>query len=490
MAIKFFDDITLDKQEIQQVSLEKLGTEPTAPGALSYEGRIIYTQDTNTMKYFDGTDWVELTGGATGVTSFTNTNGSFVSAGTTNSSATGAVTMGVIDLSAGGTPTAANFLRGDNTWATPAGGGSMSDWILNGDSGSVTITDNDTVSIEGDSTAITTLAAATDTLTVSHDTFGTAGTYAYPEEIITNTTGHITSVTAGTAPTNYTLPTVAAGANSARIELTASPSTVVSSVTFAGTTNEIAITETTSTTGTITVGLPDDVTIAGELTVAGTGQSSFGGQVTVETTPLASTDAASKAYVDSVVAGGLIYQGGYNASTDETSGGDSLDGTSGTSLAVTKGWTYTVTTAGSFFTEAVEVGDVLIAEIDMASGASALADWTTVQNNIGIATAAATDAAADKGISGYSSAYFDVSSDGWVETNTGHVASVGGATSIVVNHALGTRDVIVQLYDDTSYDTVYAKVVRTDINNVTLTFSTAPGAGNIRCVITAISNVL
>ena len=32
--------------------------------------------------------------------------------------------IGVVDLSATGTPSATTFLRGDNTWATPAGGGS------------------------------------------------------------------------------------------------------------------------------------------------------------------------------------------------------------------------------------------------------------------------------------------------------------------------------------------------------------------------------
>ena len=55
-----------------------------------------------------------------GVASFTNANGTFVSAGTVNSNATGAVTMGTIDLSATGTKDGTTFLRGDNTWAVPA----------------------------------------------------------------------------------------------------------------------------------------------------------------------------------------------------------------------------------------------------------------------------------------------------------------------------------------------------------------------------------
>ena len=61
--------------------------------------------------------------------------------------------------------------------------------------------------------------------------------------------------------------------------------------------------------------------------------------------------------------------------------------------------------------------------------------------------------------------------------------TVGGATSATVTHNLGTRDVIVQLYDTSSYDTVYADVVRTDTNTVTLSFGTAPSAGDVTVLV-------
>jgi len=64
--------------------------------------------------------WIATPSGSGGVSSFTNANGTFISAATVNTSATGAVTTGAIDLSATGTPTGENFLRGDNTWATPS----------------------------------------------------------------------------------------------------------------------------------------------------------------------------------------------------------------------------------------------------------------------------------------------------------------------------------------------------------------------------------
>ena len=60
----------------------------------------------------------------------------------------------------------------------------------------------------------------------------------------------------------------------------------------------------------------------------------------------------------------------------------------------------------------------------------------------------------------------------------------GSATSIAVTHNLGSRDVTVQLYDNSSYDTVYADVVRTDTNTVTVGFTSAPSSNDIRVLIT------
>ena len=142
-------------------------------------------------------------------------------------------------------------------------------------------------------------------------------------------------------------------------------------VTFSGTANEIEVAESSRT---VTIGLPDDVTITNNLTVGGTGN--FTGQVTIPILPVASTDAASKDYVDNAVVGGLVYQGGYNAATNTPDLTTSPN-------SILKGWTYTVTADGTFFGEQLRVGDVLIAEVN---DPSALTDWTTVQNNIDLAS--------------------------------------------------------------------------------------------------------
>ena len=71
---------------------------------------------------------IAATGGNAGVSSFTNANGTYISAGTANSAATGAVTIGTIDLSAvdGTSDTTTRFLSKDNTWDVPSYTNSLS----------------------------------------------------------------------------------------------------------------------------------------------------------------------------------------------------------------------------------------------------------------------------------------------------------------------------------------------------------------------------
>jgi len=205
-----------------------------------------------------------------------------------------------------------------------------------------------------------------------------------------------------------------------------------------------------------------------------------------------------KTYIDNAVAGGLIYQGGYNADTN-TPALDDRDGT--TQIAVNKGWTYTVTVAGTFYGEVVEVGDVLIAEDDLTSGTGALTDWTTVQNNIGIATAG-TDTgvgAAVIGISRYDNADFTVSPNGFVQLNSANSFSgtIGDATATSIrledsgavapniNHGMGTdsSSFMIQLVDVSSGETVYADVTRGAGGLVTIDFAAAPDTNDIRVLV-------
>lgn len=64
-------------------------------------------------------------------------------------------------------------------------------------------------------------------------------------------------------------------------------------------------------------------------------------------------------------------------------------------------------------------------------------------------------------------------------------ATVGdnSATSFQIQHGFGTREVMIQVYDAATYDTVIADTIRTDTNNVTVQFSVAPTANAYQVVI-------
>ena len=208
----------------------------------------------------------------------------------------------------------------------------------------------------------------------------------------------------------------------------------------------------------VSVNLNDSITLAGQLTVSGTGQNSFTGQVTIPILPVAQTDAASKDYVDNAVVGGLVYQGGYDAATNTPV----LD-SRGTQIAVNKGWTYTVTVAGTFYGEVVEVGDVLIAEDDLASGAGALTDWTTVQNNIDLASLTQVgigNVNAGTGISvAYTSGTATVTNTDTNASNTATGTIIAGDLLGTVTHAFGINTIVQTI--NAAGDTVFCDVTRT-----------------------------
>ena len=220
-------------------------------------------------------------------------------------------------------------------------------------------------------------------------------TFTAVDSVTSSTTGNITALNLKTitlpADTNdnttYTLPTT--NGNNPDIVLTGSDSsTDIININGTGTTVKV----TGSGNNTLefdlvdNVTIVDDLTIGGEFTASGTGQSSFGGQVTIPTTPSAGTDAASKSYVDSLVAGGLTFKDGFNAGTGALDGGGNLT-TGAARVALEVGDFYVVTTAGSFYgSVTLDVGDSVIAKLDAAAGTSDINDWVIIQGDEGVVT--------------------------------------------------------------------------------------------------------
>ncbi len=84
------------------------------------------------------------------------------------------------------------------------------------------------------------------------------------------------------------------------------------------------------------------------------------------------TQQSVKAYVDAATAGAVTFIGGYDAATNTPDLDTAPSG-------ISQGDMYTVTAAGTFFTEDLAIGDSIIAKQD---NPTTLAHWTLVQKNI------------------------------------------------------------------------------------------------------------
>ena len=558
-------NINLNKNELQNAVIQNLGTAPASP----VEGQIYYDSTVGDKKlyFYNGTAWLGLpdTSGSndflTGL-SFATGTGILTAAVSNQSDVT-------VDLDGRYALTSAIPTVGDGT-LTVQGTGALG--------GTGTFTANQ---------------SGNTTISVTHDTFGTAGTYAYPSQVITNDTGHVTSITAGSAP---------ATPSDATITLTGGAGLANAGGAF--TLNQAADEIITFTIGSgdgITVNANDIAVDVNDITI-----EIVGGEVAAKTAAVANAGTALATgdqiydFVTGEIANipsGLSFEGSWNASTDTPSlagttpangvfyivsvaGSTSLSGItdwqvgdwavyvsngagtdawqkidntstlsgSGSSGQLTY-WTGTANVAGdagltyNAATDALSVGGAgtfggtltdangtgvqwtdaynnYVASAAVTGGASKTmtftqrdggtftAGWTdndsggtvtsiattgpitggtiTSTGTIGITTASAGTigagaVAAGTGISvAYASGIATVTNTQTNSANTYAATITDSVSGTTFNHGLGD-DVIVQLYDATSKDTVYADVVRNG-NYLTITFSQTP-ANSIRVLV-------
>jgi len=520
MAINFLNTVAFNQNSLEKPRIENQPND-TAAGT-GVVGQLYFNTTSDTLKQYvsdtggGAAGWVEV-GATSGVETLTINAGTYIAP---NSSGTAAKPVFAPDLSAvDGTSTAADrFLTKANKWATiPFGditevqGGTYIN--VTNQTGPVPIVNHDTTS-------------RSNTTSTAAPAYGASFTAI--DTVTTNTTGHVTATNLKTitlpADTNetYTLPVAAGASNSAIINLTAggTGSGVKSSVTFLGTTGRIAITETVGNNGNITVDLTDNVTIIGDATIGGdidlTGQIDMNGSKIVSLgNGTLSSDAVNLGQVEALVAGIGLFKGGYNATSGLTvnlgAGNGSLDGAS--NIALDQGDFFVVTVAGgAFYTETLEVGDMIYANVAIAANSNpAISKYTVVIQDANIAGADATDGATAKGVAGFDSASFNVTASGWVQLdaqrnpygatqtldNTSPSARVesGGLTTFTINLADASlfgagalaKNITVEVTQNVSpYQTVYADVTRSGSASMSIVFSGSVAVDIYRVLLTHI----
>ena len=495
MAINYYANIGLIGSDIEfnynELLLPVVDNETSAPATGNeVKGQMYMDTTSNVMKFYDGTAWVSMDGSGSGVSGFTNANGTFVSAAVVNTNAKGLVSTVVIDLSATGTPGGTTFLRGDNVWATPAG--SYTSWSLEGDTGTaVNITDGLRVDFTGGtgiSTAVSTatpnlltitntgvtsivagtnitVSGATGAVTVSGTanttSLGIADSAGTEQFAVTDTVDLQFAASGGasiafdstnkrvtyTAPSDtnetYTLPVAAGGANSAVLNLTAggTGTGIKSAVTINGTTSQIAISESVGNNGSVTVGLPSAVTIGGLFTAGSldiTASAAIGADLSVggdlDMTGVIDMNASKiRSLASGTLSGDAVNLGQVEtliAGTSAFQGG--YNAATNTPDLDTSPAT---SIEQGYFWAVTEAGTFFAETVqpgdlifaNQDNPGATFGNWTVVQSGQEVAGQGATDGATTKGIAGFDSATFSVTANGFVTSDI-----YGGASALGV----------------------------------------------------------
>jgi len=209
------------------------------------------------------------------------------------------------------------------------------------------------------------------------------------------------------------------------------------------------------------------------------------GTLTLGNVPSASTDAATKAYVDLMVSSSVNIIGELDASTNPDY------------PTAIIGDAYHVSVAGNvggILGKTVEVGDTVLCILDTPSGSEAIVGdkWIVIQANLQQAT---------ETLSGYAKISTNTQALAGVDDTTiitpaklktvidttphkvSAVIGDGSINTFIINHQLGTNNVLVQIFDTATNDNVQADININDINNITLHFTDIPGLNSYKVII-------
>lgn len=462
MARKFLTHLDMAGNQILNAALQRLTTDPTTG---NFEGRLYYNTTDEVVKVYTTTDGWLAVGAITDIQGTANeVEVSIDAAGVATIGLPASISVDVIGNITGNADTATAL----QTARTISLGGDLS--------GSASF----------DGTANVTISA-----TVQPDSvgLGTDTTGDYVESVTAGTGISVTGTGEGAAVTvtnsdkgsdQNIFKTVTDGTNN--IVAASNNDTV----TFSGTANEVTV---DALTGSVVIGLPDDVTIGNDLTV--------NGDLTVSgTTTTVNTETINLA--DNIITLNSNYAG---SAPSENAGIEVERGTVDNNVVLRWNETTDVweaTLDGTNYSTILLSGDAASTDIsDFVEAAqdavgAALTDTSTIDftyTDGSDTIEAAVILAASGGLTDNSGVAVDYATveaqlvtDGFTKKAAADVGNTTN-TSFAVTHNLGTRDVVVNIYDNTTFDTVEADVVRTDANNVTVSFNTAPATNEYRVVV-------
>jgi len=325
MAINFLNNVNFNKNSVEQLRVVNYANDNAAGTGVT--GQLYYNSTSNILKVYTGSEWDQVGGG---VTTVTTTDGTFINL-TPNSATSGAVTV-TADLSATGTAGNTTFLRGDNAWAIPAG---TYNFEIKGDAvGTTTVESGQTVAILGGSNITATLS--TRTVTIDY----TGGTGTMSSWRIAADSGTAKQVDDGEA------------------------------VSIDGGTH--ISTEVGGTAVAPTVTISTDATSANTASKLMSRDASGFSNVATPASGDSSTKIATTAFVQAALTGLLEFKGGFNANTGAIVGGGNLT-SGGSRVAIAVGDYYVVTVAGDFFGNTatpLTPGDSVIVQTAANAGAS------------------------------------------------------------------------------------------------------------------------
>jgi len=460
----YLSNLNLSKNQLQNAVIHPLGTAPASP----VEGQLYYNSSAGVkMLYvYNGTAWVPV-GDITAISS--TESRLIVTNGTTGDVSLSLDIATVVANGGTGLVTADllyDYVAGlDAVYSITAGTGIS----VTGTSTDPIITNTDL----GSSQAIFKNIAVAGQSTVVADSNNDTLTIAAGGNVTITTNATTDTVTISSTDTNTTYDLVAdVTAGGAVILLNGSDSSQ-DAVKILGTSNEVEVTRSGND---ITVGLPNNVVIAGNLTVIGTTTTNNVETVSTSNGVIFEGNAADANEL-TLIAGTLTADQVITL-PDATGTIALLSNIGNGTLTVTAG---TVMSGGGSFTanqsgnSSVTINHAAVSRTNNTSSASpGVGGSFTVIDTVTTSAEGHITAVNTKTVT--------------LPANSATSYATTISVSGTITHSLSTKDVIVQLYDTVTNETVYADVVRVNTapyNTVTVTFGNAP-ANPIRVLVSKI----